>query len=322
MQFKCSVNSKTTVYILSLVAIVLWGFSYIWSNQLIFNDIPIYYFVTIRIAVAGVILLLFNLLIGHFQKIRSTNDFLLFLLLSVCEPFIYFIAETYGIKETGSPTISAMVIATVPIFSMVVGYFFFKERVTKLNVLGVVLTLLGLFLVLSAQLDLGVGPHFVLGIVLLFVAVLTEVGHASLTKHLADHYKPHVIVMYQYLIGTVYFIPLFMTEGIRNFTPQYVSWEVIRPILYLAVLCSAVAFALWAYSIKNLGVAKSSIFLAMISIITAVASHFMGQEVLGPLQWAGVALSAVGIIFSQHAGRQKPEVLHVRASEKFDSMYE
>lgn len=215
-----------------------------------------------------------------------------------------------------------MVVATVPIFSMIVGYFFFKEKVTKLNILGVVLTLLGLFLVLTTQLDLGVGPNFVLGIVLLFIAVLTEVGHASLTKHLAGYYRPHVIVMYQYLIGTVYFLPLFMTEGIRNFTPFYLSWEVLRPIMYLAVLCSAVAFALWAVSIKTLGVAKSSIFLAMISIVTALASHFTGHEILGPLQWAGVALSAVGIIFSQHAGRQKPEVLHVRASEKFDSMYE
>lgn len=315
-------NSKVVVYLLSAFAIFLWGFSYIWSNELIYNDIPIYYFVTIRIAIAGCVLLLFNLVTRQFQKIRNTRDFLYFLMLSVCEPFIYFIAETYGIKETASPTISAMVIATVPVFSMIVGFMAFKEKVTGINVAGLVLTLAGLFLVLSTQLGPEVGQNFILGLVLLFVAVISEVCHASLTKHLAATYKPHVIVMYQFLIGSVYFIPLFMTEGIRNFTPFYVSWEVMRPILYLAILCSAIAFALWAYTIKSLGVAKSSIFLAMISVVTALAAHFTGHETLGPLQWTGVAISAVGIIFSQYAGRQKPEPVHIRESEKFDSMYE
>lgn len=315
-------NSKAVIYSFSALAIFLWGFSYIWSNQLIEYDIPIYYFVTIRIAIAGVILLLFNLVTRQFQKIRSTKDLLLMLLISVCEPFIYFIAETYGIKETASPTISSMVVATVPIFSLAVGYFAFKEKVTLVNVLGVLVTLGGLFLVLSAQIDTGIGPHFVLGMVLLFVAVIVEVCHASLVKHLARTYRPHVIVMYQFLIGSVYFIPLFLTEGIRNFTPFYLSWEVLRPILYLAVLCSALAFGLWAATIKYLGVAKSSVFLALISIVTALVAHIMGQETLGLVQWVGVAISALGIIFSQYQGRHKVEPMVIRESEKFDSMYE
>ena len=70
-------NSKAVIYSFSALAIFLWGFSYIWSNQLIEYDIPIYYFVTIRIAIAGVILLLFNLVTRQFQKIRSTKDLLL-----------------------------------------------------------------------------------------------------------------------------------------------------------------------------------------------------------------------------------------------------
>ncbi|MBR1871891.1 MAG: DMT family transporter [Bacteroidales bacterium] len=290
------------VYIAAIVSITLWGFSYIWNNELISLGVPIFYFVFIRVLIAGVILLLFNLLTGKFKPIRKEH-LLLFLLLSVCEPFVYFIAETYGIKETGSPTISSMIIASVPVFSMVAGAVVFNEKVTFLNILGLVVTLGGLAMVLFSKVDEGVGQHFALGIVLLVVAVLIEVVYASLTKRLASDYPPQVIVMYQFLIGAVYFLPVFLTEGLENYEPLFLSWQVQKPILCLAILCSSLAFSLWAFSIKNLGVARSSVFLAMISVVTAFGSVTLGQEQLCTMQWVGIAVSVVGITVSQHVGR-------------------
>ena len=54
-------DNKAIIYLMSVVAIVLWGMSYLWSDKLIAMGISIFYFVPIRILIAGVILLLFNL---------------------------------------------------------------------------------------------------------------------------------------------------------------------------------------------------------------------------------------------------------------------
>ena len=210
-------DNKAVVYLLSVVAIVLWGMSYIWSDKLIALDVPIFYFVPIRILVAGLILLVFNILTKEFRFI-ARKDLLKFAFLALFEPLIYFLTETYGIKETGSPTISAMIIASVPIFSVAAGALFFKEKVSVLNALGIAVTLGGICMVLLKQgCNENVSPNFVLGIILLMLAVFSEVGHASLTKLLADGYKPQVIVMYQFLIGSVYFLPFFLTKGIESF---------------------------------------------------------------------------------------------------------
>lgn len=104
-------DNKAVVYLLSVLAIVLWGMSYIWSDRLIALGVPISYFVPLRIFVAGIILLLFNILTKNFRLI-ARKDIWKFLLLALFEPLIYFFCETYGIKETGSPTISAMIIAS------------------------------------------------------------------------------------------------------------------------------------------------------------------------------------------------------------------
>jgi len=282
--------------------------SYIWSDRLIALGVPISYFVPLRIFVAGIILLLFNILTKEFRLI-ARKDIWKFMLLSLFEPLIYFFCETYGIKETGSPTISAMIIASVPIFSVGAGFLFFKERISVINALGIAVTLGGICLVLLKQGgDEGVPQNFILGVVLLMIAVFSEVGHASLTKLLADGYKPQVIVMYQFLIGTVYFLPFFLTRGIENFDARLVSWEVLEPILCLAVLCSSLAFSLWAMAIKKLGVGKSSVFLAMMCVATALVAEVIGREHLSLFQWLGVLIAVLGIVLSQYCCTKKSEI--------------
>lgn len=301
-------DNKAVIYLLSVLAIVLWGMSYIWSDRLIALGVPISYFVPLRIFVAGIILLLFNILTKEFRLI-ARKDIWKFMLLSLFEPLIYFFCETYGIKETGSPTISAMIIASVPIFSVGAGFLFFKERISVINALGIAVTLGGICLVLLKQGgEEGVPQNFILGVVLLMIAVFSEVGHASLTKLLADGYKPQVIVMYQFLIGTVYFLPFFLTRGIENFDARLVSWEVLEPILCLAVLCSSLAFSLWAMAIKKLGVGKSSVFLAMMCVATALVAEVIGREHLSLLQWLGVLIAVLGIVLSQYCCTKKSEI--------------
>ena len=86
-------DNKAVVYLLSVVASVLWGMSYIWSDELIALDVPIFYFVPIRILVAGLILLVVNILTRECRVI-ARKDLLKFAFLARCGPLIYFLTET------------------------------------------------------------------------------------------------------------------------------------------------------------------------------------------------------------------------------------
>lgn len=290
--------NKVLIYIASTFAITLWGMSYIWTDKLIALGIPIFYFVFVRIFLAGVILFLFNTAYARIKRIQK-EDLPKFLLLAFFEPFIYFICETYGLKETGSPTISAMVIATIPIFSIGAGILFFKEKVNAINIFGILFSLVGIVMVAMAKGDLG--ENFIWGIVLLLIAVIAEVGHASITKSLSGNYSSQIIVMYQFLIGSIYLLPLFLWKGLDGFSIEtHLTPEVWYPIICLAVLCSSLAFSLWVSTIKNLGVAKSSIFSALIPVAAAIIAWLIGHEVLNSRQWIGIAISTLGVIMSQY----------------------
>ena len=290
--------SKILIYIASTFAITLWGMSYIWTDQLIAQNIPIFYFVFVRILMAGVVLFLFNTAYARIKRIQR-QDLPKFLLLAFFEPFIYFICETYGLKLTGSPTLSAMVIATIPIFSIGAGIIFFREKINLVNIGGILLTLVGIVMVAMAHGTLG--ENFIWGVVLLLLAVISEVGHASITKSLSGNYSSQIIVMYQFLIGAVYLFPLFLWKGLDGFDMEiYFDGDVWYPIICLAILCSSLAFSLWVSTIKNLGVAKSSIFSALIPVAAAIIAWILGHEMLNQRQWIGIAISTVGVVLSQY----------------------
>jgi drug/metabolite transporter (DMT)-like permease len=292
--------SKLLIYISSSFAILLWGMSYIWTDKLLALGIPVFYFVFVRILIAGVVLFLLNAAYGRIKRIQK-QDLKKFLLLALFEPFIYFVCETYGVELT-SPTISAMIIATIPIFSIAAGRIFFKERITGLNIAGVVLSLMGIIMVIMKG-TIG-GKDLMWGIILLLIAVIAEVGHASITKSLSGNYSSQIIVMYQFLIGSVYLLPLFVWKGLDGFNAQvYFSADVWYPLICLAILCSSLAFSLWVSTIKTLGVAKSSIFSALIPVVTALIAWLLGTEMTA-LQWGGIAISTIGVILSQYSPKK------------------
>ena len=290
--------SRLLTYIASTFAITLWGMSYIWTDKLIGLGIPIFYFVFVRILLAGLVLFLFNTAYGRIKRIQR-QDLPKYLLLAFFEPFIYFICETFGLKLTGSPTLSALVIATIPIFSIGAGMLFFKEKINIVNIIGILFSLIGIVMVAMAKGELG--EKFIWGVVLLLIAVIAEVGHASITKSLSGNYSSQIIVMYQFLIGSIYLFPLFLWKGTEGFDiTVYFSPEVWYPLICLAILCSSLAFSLWVSTIKNLGVAKSSIFSALIPVAAAIIAWVLGHEMLNSRQWIGIGISTVGVILSQY----------------------
>lgn len=293
-------QSKFVVYAISVISIVLWGMSYLWSNQLVRQNIPVEFIVCVRSLIAGAFLLLMNILFKQNLRIRK-KDFWCFLALAICEPTVYFVLETYGIKLTESPTYSALVVSTSPIFSGIAGIIFFKEKLTKINFLGIFICLVGLAMVVSHGDDTK-GEFFILGIILLFLSVIVEVGYAIFTKELSEGYTPAIIVMYQFLIGGVLLVPVAVLRGgmADIDVALYTSWNVIRPILCLSLLCSSIAFTMWAATIKNLGVAKASVFLAMIPVFTAILGVITGTEFLTVIQWIGIAIAFSGLILTQY----------------------
>ena len=296
-------GSTFTAYILISVAIFFWGLSLIWTDMVIDMQVPVFVFTFLRMCIAGVVMLIASGISGKLQKIQK-GDLKWFILMVFSEPFLYFIGESFGLKYTGSPTLVATIIATIPVFVMILGYIFFKENLSFTNRAGVLITLTGviMFVLLGGE---SLHADYFYGLAIIMVAILGSCGYSLICKKLTSKYTPFTITTYQFVFAIPFFTVTFLIWGLPEWKPEFLSFQVLRPILYLAVLCSCLCFGLYSNAIDKIGMTKSSIFTAIIPIVSAVFAYFMGRDSFTFLQIIGMAITLVGVILSQYKPLQR-----------------
>ena len=284
-------------YTLTILSIILWGFSFVWTNDIIQKGIPVFTFLFIRLAIAGTLLFAFAKLTGKLQRIAK-KDIKYLILMAFFEPFIYFIGETYGIKATNSAVLSAVIIATIPIASLFVEKIFYNVPYTIFKVFGTAITLPGIVMVIMKNGESTSVDHY-WGIALLFMAVAGATGYSSVVRKLSGNYNSLTITTYQFVIGAAFFLPFFLGWGLDGVNSTLFSREVMVPLLSLAVLCSCVAFFFWVNAIKDLGMTRTNIFSALIPAVSAVGAAMLGQEEITLISVIGIAVVTAGVIIAQ-----------------------
>ena len=291
-------NKRVITYISICVSMFFWGFSFIWSNQLLKAGMPVFALVFFRMAIAGAVLLVATLGVKKLQIPRK-RDVGWFLLLALAEPFLYFIGETFGMKLTASPTLCSIVIATIPIFSMIFAMTIYRERMSKSNMAGIFLTLPGICIVVFEN-RFGKIEHPE-GIAMLFLAVFAAVGYSLVVKKLSNNYNSLTVNTWQHVLGAVYFMPLFLIVDYQTFTTLSITWGLVRPVLLLALFCSCLCYFLFINTIKDIGISRASIFTTLIPVVTAVGACMLGEEALPMRKIVGIGVVVTGLVLSQYS---------------------
>lgn len=292
-------------YLLILLTVFLWGMSFLWSDRVLDRQVPVFTFIFTRMIIAAAALSLFSLLTGRFQRIRK-GDFKWFAAMTAFEPFLYFLGETFGLQITGSPTLCSVIIATIPVFSLVVGWILFREKLSTLNRAGIFVAVAGviLFVLIGGSLH----AKYLYGIAILFLAAVGSTGYTAICKKLANKgYNPFAIVTWQFILAIGYFLVPFLIWDASSWTPAYLSWPVLRPIIALAVLCSGVAFVIYAACVDRIGMTRTTVFLPLVAIVSAVAASLLGQDTLEPLQFVGIAVAMLGVVMAQASFKKEKD---------------
>lgn len=290
-------TAMAKTYFFTTLAIVLWGFSFVWTNDILQRGVAPFTFLFVRLFLAGIILYTGSAIAGKLQKIKK-KDYKWVVLMAFFEPFIYFIGETYGIQATNSAVLSAVIIATIPIFTLMAERIIYKVPFTAFKIFGTSITIPGIIMVIMKDGEQAAAEHFY-GILLLFLAVAGSIGYSSVVKKLSGKYNTITITTYQFVVGSMFFLPLFLAFGLDGLNRAFFSWDVMVPLLSLTLLCSCLSFACWVAAIKRLGMTRTSIFSALIPAVSAVGAAMLGQEQVTFMTIAGIAVVTAGVIIAQ-----------------------
>ncbi len=264
---------KNTLPIVVLIfTVIIWGISFL-SIEIVVETIPPITLGFYRFVIASV-LLFFIKRIKEKEVRMKKKDISLFAVAGFLGVTLYFIFENNGIMLLDASTAS-LIIATIPIFSLISESIIFKVKMTGLKIISIILSFIGVYLVVGGDINSLINSGKGVGYIMMFGAVISWVIYSLVTKPLSRKYSQLVIVYYQTLFGTILFIPFIFFETVKW---SEVTGNIILNVLYLGIFCSAIGYVTYVYAIKHLGIAVSSIYLNALPLVTLIAAFFILNE--------------------------------------------
>ena len=291
------------IYAQVIIACILWGFSFVWTDVGLNSFRPVT-LVLLRLVIATVLLYIVARSMKKISRIKR-GDLKYFLLLAAMEPYVYFMGETYA-QTMVSPTLTSVVISTIPVFAPVTALLFLKERISSWNIAGILLSLCGvLCIVLTNSAELAGNA---IGIALLFLAVASALVYTIVLRKLAFRYNSISIVFYQNLIGLVYFLPTFFITDFHRLSELPILPNAVFSVVMLAIFASVIAFIFFSNGVRVLGVARSNVFCNVMPVFTAVFAWIIIGETLTITKIIGIIIVIIGLFVSQRRGKKHENV--------------
>ncbi|MGD2034457.1 MAG: DMT family transporter, partial [Bacteroidales bacterium] len=281
------------VYFMLIITMICWGMSFIWYKQAYPKFKPVTV-IQLRLVLSVPLLFAFSLVFKRLMPLKK-EDIKYFFFIALFEPFLYFLGESHGLQVVSS-TLASILIATVPLFAPFFAYYFFREKLSVNNYLGIVISFAGVLMVVYADGKLGDAPWY--GVLLIMLAVFSTQGYAIVLKKLSDNYNALTIVSYQNLIGALYFLPLFLAVDLKDFMQTRFEWKEFLPVFYLSFFASTIAFIFFVQGIKRFGVSKAIVFTNFIPVVTAVLAVPILNETMTFSKAAGIFITIAGLFMS------------------------
>ena len=182
----------------------------------------------------------------------------------------------YSALDYTSSTNAALVSALNPGVIVLFSVFVLKETLTKIQLGGMVLSLLGVLVILTGG---NLTQLFVMeynrGDLLMIVAVLLWSIYSILGKRLKE-VPPITATAVSALFATLMMAPFALAQGINI---QEMSPLALTGILYMIIFPSVASFIFWNVSVRQIGASQAGIFLNLIPVFTALISWSLGQKI-------------------------------------------
>lgn len=214
----------------------------------------------------------------------------------------------YLALHSSTPINVTLVSASMPVWMLLIGLLFFGARVKGRQVVGAVLSILGVATVLShGQLEQLLGLRFVAGDIYMVLAtmiwslyswILSRSGDSAVVKS-----NWATFLMAQMVYGVVWSGVFAAAEW--SFTDAYIhwGWPLALILVYVAIGPAIIAFRCWGAGVQLAGPATASFFNNLTPLFAGLMSLFFLGEAPHLYHALAFVLIVSGIVLSSRASR-------------------
>jgi drug/metabolite transporter (DMT)-like permease len=292
----------------ALLVTFLWSTSYI-LIRIGLEEINPLAFAAYRYFIASLILLFpfyHQLRKGKTRRINLSR-IIMFLILGFTGYFIAQGFQFFGLFYLNSVTVT-FILNLTPLFVLGLSVFFLNEQPSKVQLIGIILTLFGVFIFFYDALgDVGM----ITGVLITLISGVGWALYMILSRYYFVENNESVIT----LTSISMFFGALMLIGATGFSGNIVNvslngWMII---LWLSIANTALAFFLWNHALKTLKAIEQSILQNSMLIQIAILAFVFLQEQITAQKIIGMIIVFSGVLIVQM--RSKKEKRKKRSQE-------
>ncbi|MBE0551383.1 MAG: DMT family transporter [Ignavibacterium sp.] len=271
-----------------LLAIIFWGTSFV-ATKTVLNEIKPVTIIILRLILASTLLTIIAVSTKRKFSINLKNHSWIFILALVAVFHLWI--QVTGLQYTTASN-TGWIIGTAPVFMAILGFVFYKEKITLLQFLGILVAVAGLLLLIGKGDITNIGLIENQGDLLVLGSAFTWGVYSMVNKKISLSYSPLMTILYLFLMMAVIIIPFNLsTETIDSvINLSFISW---MWILFLGIFCSGIAYVIWAQALRDMESAKVGAFLYFEPLVTVIAAWFFLQEEITLLMiFSGLLITA------------------------------
>ena len=279
----------------SLIGVALiWGINIpVMKNGL--DQVDSFVFNALRLAVSATVLLSLALLerrrgIRPNSGVSKTQIVVYALIVSGLYQLLFLL----GIAHTTSGN-TALIIATVPMWTALLARIFLNERLAKIAWGGLFTALAGTVIVALQKGDVKVGDENLFGNLCVLGAALAWSIGTVYSRPMLKSISPMQLSGFAAIIG----LPLHLMFAMGRYEaglPAFQSLNVWLIVLYSGVLSTGLALPMWNYGVRHAGAAHAAIIQNIVPLIAIVAAWLTRGESASVPQMFGGALILGGLV--------------------------
>lgn len=271
---------------------VIWGVNFSVIKIALVEIEPLA-FNALRFPLAAVTMFVLLRLRGPIPR-PNREDYLPILLLGLLGNLAYQYLFIVGLDLTLAGN-AALVLSTVPVWTLILSIAMRQERHTSAVWLGVLATLAGMvFVVLGGTKATGLSEGLPRGDLLLVCAAITWAGYTVGAQGLTRRYGALPLTSWTLWVGTVGLVAL-GAPSLARMDLSAVSPMAWAAVAYAGVLAIAVAYLLWNYGVEHLGSARTAVFQNLVPIVALITAFLWLGEKPSMLQMIGATIIIGGI---------------------------
>ena len=253
--------------------VIFWGLSFIATKELL-TEISPETIIVMRLLLA--IVLLSSIII--YKKISFVIDkenIKKIFVLSTVSVFHLWIQIT-GLKFTSASN-TGWIIGTAPIFMAILGYFYFKEKLSLSKVSGIVIAFSGLIFLIGKGNPFKIDFIRNIGDWLVLLSSFTWGVYSIINKKISLNFSPIKTIFYLFVIMLLVILPFNINKQnlVSILNLSYLGWF---NIMFLGLLCSGVSYVIWAYLLKEMSSVKVGAYLYIEPFITFIGARILLNE--------------------------------------------